>query len=278
MNTFPISRDELRASNVKVFEDTMDRIRRDKDLRNASERNKSETEYIAPDEKMKMPREKYEKDAEIKVSGKRTAEALYGYREKHAALLNFASAWSPGGGVRKGSGAQEESLCRISTLYPALAYNEKAKPYYDYHHSLSGYDYSDAMLFTPRVVFFKSDETIPEPLEREKWKEADVITAPAPNIKKEGWAYMKEERKAEITNIFRRRIRRIFSLAADKNAEVLILGAFGCGAFGNSPTAVASVFKEVIPEFAKCFETIEFAVFTTPGNDENYRVFSSVLL
>ena len=42
------------------------------------------------------------------------------YPDAKIAVLNFASAVNPGGGVRAGSAAQEESLCRCSTLYPTL--------------------------------------------------------------------------------------------------------------------------------------------------------------
>ena len=67
------------------------------------------------------------------------------------------------------------------------------------------------------------------------------------------------------------------SVAAAKGADVLVLGAFGCGAFQNNPEVVARAYKVAIQEFPKVFKKIEFAVFCPPGGSKNYDVFSKVL-
>ena len=68
------------------------------------------------------------------------------------------------------------------------------------------------------------------------------------------------------------RIKRILELAAKEKVEVLILGAFGCGAFENPPEIVADIFASLIKLYN--FETVEFAVFCR--NDiKNYDVFES---
>lgn len=57
----------------------------------------------------------------------------------------------------------------------------------------------------------------------------------------------------------------------------MILGAFGCGAFRNPPRVVAKVFKDIQQEFEGVFDTIEYAVFHTERESENYRVFKGLL-
>ena len=63
----------------------------------------------------------------------------------------------------------------------------------------------------------------------------------------------------------------------EKLAEVMILGAFGCGAFENSPEVVATSYKELVEEFRYRFETIEFAVYCPPNKTLNYDVFKRVI-
>ena len=72
-------------------------------------------------------------------------------------------------------------------------------------------------------------------------------------------------------------MRRVLEIAWAKGNEVVILGAFGCGAFRNPPAVVAQAMKTVVQECRKNFETIEFAVYCSPRDDANYRVFQSVL-
>ena len=54
---------------------------------------------------------------------------------------------------------------------------------------------------------------------------------------------------------------------------MLILGAFGCGAFCNPPQLVAKVFAEFTGKYKDCFEKIEYAVFHTKRERGNYEAF-----
>ena len=70
---------------------------------------------------------------------------------------------------------------------------------------------------------------------------------PAPDISPE-----------ELKALHVSRARQILSAAAQEFVDVVILGAFGCGAFRNDPKVVASAYKEVVPEFREHFQMDRF--------------------
>lgn len=72
-------------------------------------------------------------------------------------------------------------------------------------------------------------------------------------------------------------MRKVLDIAWKNGNEVVILGAFGCGAFSNPPLAVAQAMKAVVQEYRMKFETIEFAVYCSPRDDSNFRIFQNVL-
>lgn len=72
-------------------------------------------------------------------------------------------------------------------------------------------------------------------------------------------------------------MRRILDIAVAAGNEVIILGAFGCGAFANPPQVVARAMKNVIREYMHRFKVIEFAVYCPPKDDSNYKIFKQVL-
>ena len=72
-------------------------------------------------------------------------------------------------------------------------------------------------------------------------------------------------------------MRRILSIVAAEGNDVVILGAYGCGAFKNPPEIVAEAMKQVTEEFQYCFKTIEFAVYCSPRDERNYQTFHKVL-
>ena len=271
-----MSIEEIRITNRNVFADTLRRIESNDTLKTSLYSSIERTVLYPPEAGLGTPHMKYN-GTEIIVSNKRTAEAASGYHGKKVTILNFASAWTPGGGVLTGSSAQEESLCRISTLYPALKDNMKAAPYYAYHRAHLSCTYSDMMIFTPDILFFKSDTAIPEMMDKGNWFKADVITAAAPNLTMERWETMQPERQEEIKRIIEKRIERIYAIAAIHNTEVLILGAFGCGAFHNPPQLVAECFRKVQEKYENVFRIVEFAIFTSSMTDNNFNVFRNIL-
>lgn len=68
-------------------------------------------------------------------------------------------------------------------------------------------------------------------------------------------------------------IEHIFQVAAVNGTEILVLGAFGCGAFCNPPMIVARAFRNVQEKYAGYFDTIEYAVFCKKNETENYDAF-----
>ena len=81
----------------------------------------------------------------------------------------------------------------------------------------------------------------------------------------------------ELLAIHEKRFTRILDIALTNNNDVVILGAFGCGAFENNPGVVAAGAKNVVEKYIHAFRVIEFAVYCSPRDSHNYDVFSSVL-
>ena len=73
------------------------------------------------------------------------------------------------------------------------------------------------------------------------------------------------------------RLERVFQAAASNGAEVLILGAFGCGAFCNPPRIVARAFRSAQEKYASYFEMIEYAVFCGRNDTLNYDTFNQAI-
>lgn len=105
------------------------------------------------------------------------------YPGRKIAVLNFASATKPGGGVINGSSAQEESLCRCSTLYPTLDRRFLWQSYYDVNRAAGDVLHTDACIYSPGIVICKTDENFPERMPQEDWVTVDVISCAAPNLR-----------------------------------------------------------------------------------------------
>ena len=141
--------------------------------------------------------------------------------------------------------------------------------------------YNNDCIYTPNVCVFKSDINFPEPLTKEDWWDVNILTCAAPNLRKRPSNAMNPhagDKAAKITpteleKLLMVRVRRIFEIAVANGNEVLILGAFGCGAFRNSPEIVAKVFNAVMQDYLCYFDMIEYAVYHTEREAANYEAF-----
>ncbi|SES41173.1 TIGR02452 family protein [Butyrivibrio fibrisolvens] len=275
-----------RDENVAIFQDTekmcRENVRLRESIKQASENQKL---ILEGDSLFATEKDKYDESAKIVVSKKKTFEAASAYKGMKVAVHNFASATNPGGGVVKGSTAQEECLCRCSTLYSMLNVKEMWNEFYAPHRNAADPIHNDDIIYTPGVVVFKTDTAAPVVMPETQWYEVDVITCAAPNLRDNpSNPYNKNDgnRKAKISDrelleLHEKRLKRILDVAVDNDDEVVILGAFGCGAFQNKPDIVAKAASNVIGDFLHLFKNIEFAVYCSPRDSRNYDVFKRLL-
>lgn len=275
-----------RDENRLIFEDTErlcknnDRLK--KSVEEATDKQKLILEYETLSE---VNRQIYDKAADVVVSKKRTLEAAENYKSMKVAVHNFASASNPGGGVVNGASAQEECICRCTGLYFNLNTKPMWEGFYSPHRHAHDPIHNDDIIYTPNVTVFKKDVANPFLMSEEDWYDVNVITCAAPNLRNkpsnkfnsgDGDKSVSVGDK-ELQAIHEKRLRRILDVAVLEGNEVVILGAFGCGAFMNNPNVVAEAAKNVIDDYLRAFKHIEFAVYCSPKDDTNYRVFDKVM-
>lgn len=274
-----------RRENVEAFEDTQRLYSTNTVLKEAVQSANQKQQLYQEDVEVEGNIVQRDKPARIVVSKKRTLEAASAYVGKKVCILNFASATNPGGGVVKGSSAQEEAICRCSTLYPNLNEPKMWNGFYRPHRQELNPLHNDDCIYTPGVIAFKSDTDYPQMLPLNRCYKVNVITCAAPNLREKPSNVMNSgdgDIAVKISNddlqeLHEKRMRRVLEITAKKGNDVVILGAFGCGAFRNPPEVVARAMKTVVEEYRNAFETIEFAVYCSPRDDSNYRTFKEVL-
>lgn len=183
-------------------------------------------------------------------------------------VLNFASAYRPGGGFLRGASAQEEALCRSSSLYASIS-SEAAAETYAYHRAHGAPTGSDNMLLSPKVAVFRDGmyDLLPEPYN------VAVITAAAPNL--DGDAEGLEE--PQLGDVMRRKIKNLIAIAAQNSYDTLVLGAWGCGVYGHDAEMMSEYFYDVLvnQNHKRYFEKIVFSVYARHESNYNYSRFAA---
>lgn len=248
-------------SNYEVMTDTKKQYESIPELIEAVRSSIQRQYIVAHEENIDQPIVNESKTIYV-CSGKRSFEAAKSYKGKKTAVLNYANNRSIGGNPFYAN-AQEEALCRCSTLYPCL--EAMREPFYNQHkrqirNGEMDYMGNDDLIYTPDVVVFKTDERtepiVPKMMDKKDWYKVDVITCAAPEL------FRYDSFPSEVyEQIIYSRIKKIIDVAAKELVEVLILGKWGCGVFKNDPKVVSKAFYTLLKNYD--FEIVEFALATT---------------
>ncbi|MEE1046556.1 MAG: TIGR02452 family protein, partial [Clostridia bacterium] len=275
---------DSRQLRIEIFEGTRSLYQNSETLKSSVEKSRSEQTIYWEGEKIFFGKPRFSSPLKLVISKEKTVEAARKYAKagKKGCILNFASSVAPGGGVVNGSQAQEESICRVSTLYFALSDKNTAGKFYDRHWELIHQGQfnrrnTDDIIYTPGVTVVRDDSNNEVELPENEWYQIDVITCAAPDIRNivDETEYNPVEN--ELYREFVKRWKCILSAGAKHKADVLILGAFGCGVFANPPKLVAEAFCEAVKGYEKYFEIIELAIYSPRENNANYNAFMNVL-
>lgn len=181
-------------------------------------------------------------------------------------VLNMASFITPGGGVTRGSSAQEENIFRRTNIYKSL---------YQFHHIGDDYgveqkeeryplEQNFGGIYTPSVTVFKASEDVNYRMLDNPFL-VSVISVPAvkkpplDNGKIVPWAI----------DMIKNKIRQIFDIALEHGHDTLVLSAFGCGAYGTPPEQMAKFFYDTInsKRYKGAFKVIRFAIIDLPSTN-----------
>ena len=176
-------------------------------------------------------------------------------------ILNFASYKHPGGMFLEGSSAQEESLCHASNLYNIL--EKFDKDYYAPHRTKGATNralYNNQAIFTPDVVFEYNKNIF----------KCDVLTCAAPNYAAASKYYNVTSK--ENAEVLLDRIKFLRKILEANNVKTVILGAYGCGVFGQDPNLVAKYMNDVFKD-----SNIDTIIYAIPRglNERNYLAFKN---
>lgn len=202
-----------------------------------------------------------------------------GNKRNRVCALNFAngSERHVGGGYKRGAKAQEEDLCRrIPNLFPSLL-GARQKGLYPfgpgtYRSPAEPGTYSD-VLFTPLLTLARKGEEdgyafYPEG--QRPW--VALVSAAAPNCPRG---------ECQDVSLLANTVRSIFVAPKLKQPDVnvLVLGAWGCGAFAGNPEQICDLFIDALKDeyLGRLYDEIHFAVPQFKKDDVNAGAFRAAL-
>lgn len=191
---------------------------------------------------------------------------------KSVLILNMANAYHSGGGWLRGALAQEEALCYRSSLSFTLKTRFYAIP-------------EAGGIYSPTVVVIRESMAnghglldLSKPDDLPVVSAVSVAAINGPKIAKDP-SGREAYKEAKDRDTMKEKMRVVLRIAAVNRHRELVLGALGCGAFGNPRGEVVECWKEVFAEAefqGGWWEAVVFAVMEpgeTRDGEGNFGVF-----
>lgn len=168
-------------------------------------------------------------------------------------VLNFANSLQLGGGYLHGAGAQEEQICYRSTLPRHLEQVTYPWPT------------DGTMVFSRGVDVFRHNEAS-NFVRMGQSVALNVVSAAAqyrPAVRRLSNGRMAYDKREDALDMLQR-MRRVLAFVVEQTPHNtkrrLVLGAWGCGAFGGPNYHVACLWREALGGFRHYFDTVVMAV------------------
>jgi uncharacterized protein (TIGR02452 family) len=206
------------------------------------------------------------------------------------AVMNLADAYTACGWYKRGSKAQEEALCRATTLSRSLFQffipKSGKKNRYVEEANVSLKDIAYPMdinfggIYSPGVTVFRNTYDLYSLMEACDTYKVGIISVAALDFNEKhgkNLEYKSDDGGFTLQGleIMKNKIRTIYRIALSNGHDSLVAGAFGCGAFRLPCDKVSQLFKEIMEEeeFRNKFRKITFAIIHNDGEDGKYAPF-----
>lgn len=263
-----------REIRIRIFEDTLCYCERTHCLSESIIRTRKHTVlYRNPLKDFNdMDKNQYEQPCKVFLSRSRILETAGKFRREYKGdrigILNFASAVSPGGAVIRGGHAQEECLCRCTTLYPCLNTEELWMTYFNDNRRKGDRLYQDACIYTPGVICIKEDTQRPKLMEHSNWFSVDVISCAVHGVWNTPVAgtdlpdkekVLLDEREGKTLLV--KQVRGMLHVAAGNRTDILIIGVPDYGEMSSLPDMLEYILKKALKEYRYSFKAVVFAAY-----------------
>lgn len=238
-----------KEKNIEIFNDTKDIVEK-LDLPTKSTTSKHTLKEIVNNVTQGS------KKGKIFVIPNDTITTAMSHGSGKICVLNMASPKTAGGGVARGSVAQEECLFRCTNLYQTVTQN---------FYPLAPTE----ALYTKNAVIVKDKNYVPisEPFD------IDCITIAAVNLNS-------TPRTSGYSSMMKNKIRLMLSIPYLNGCDTIVLGAWGCGVFDNDPNDVAQMFYEILVDenMGIMFDNVIFGVINDNNSvGNNFQIFNDKL-